>query len=138
MIYTSYFAKMNKLPGNVIPIAISLTVPKDVTCLRCKILAPSGALLKCYKTEENVEVYTKLYTSGVLNKLTVKTILNALYQLLPANVVMRYDLDPDTWYMSNEVSICLMCWERSDKFCHRHLVRGWLNSNNVPCIEYIY
>ena len=138
MIYTSYFAKMNKLPGNVIPIAISLTVPKDITCLRCKMLAPSGALLKCYKTEENVEAYTKSYTSSVLDKLTVKSVLNTLYQMLPANVLMRYDLDPDTWYMSTDISVCLMCWERPDKFCHRQLVRDWLNANNIPCMEYIY
>ena len=138
MIYTSYFAKMNKLPGNVIPIAISLTVPKDVTCLHYKALAPSGYLLKRYKTDENVEAYIKSYTSSVLDKLTVQSVLNAIYQILPANVLMRYDLDPDTWYMSTDISVCLMCWERPDKFCHRQLVRDWLNANNIPCMEYIY
>lgn len=138
MIFTSYFAMMKSLPDNVIPIAISLTVPKDVQCLKYKGLAPSGSLLKCYKTEENVEAYTERYNKDVLGKFTTRDVLNALYQMIPANILMRYDLDPDTWYLSNEVHMCLMCWERPDKFCHRQLVARWLSANNVPCREYMF
>ena len=138
MIFTSYFAKMKSLPDNVIPIAISLTVPQGVKCLRFKGLAPSGSMLKCYKTENNVGAYTEMYTKDVLGKFTVKDVLDAIYQLIHADAKMIYDLDPDTWYLSNEIHICLICWERSDKFCHRHIVSRWLLENNVPCREFIF
>lgn len=136
MIFTSYFAKMKNLPDNVIPVAISLTVPQGVHCLRFKGLAPSGAMLKCYKTENNVSAYSDMYTKDVLGKFTAKDVLDALYQLLPVDIRVTYGLDQDTWYLSNEIHICLLCWERADKFCHRHVVSRWLTENGIPCNEY--
>lgn len=139
MIFTSYFAKMKSLPDNVIPIAISLTVPKDVQCLKYKGLAPSGSMLKCYKTENNVGAYTEMYTKDVLSKfVTVRDVLDALYIMIPDDVKAKYNLDTDTWYLSNNIHVCLMCWERSDKFCHRHIAARWLTDNNVPCREYMF
>lgn len=138
MVFTSYFAKMKNLPDNVIPVSISLTIPKGLQCIRFKSLAPSGAMLKCYKTESNVGAYTEMYTKDILGKFTTKDILDALYRVIPNDVKELYDLNLDTWYLSNDVHLCLMCWERSDKFCHRHIVSRWLTEDNVPCREFIF
>ena len=34
-------------------------------------------------------------------------------------------------------SIVLICYEKPDDFCHRHLVANWFNENGVNCKEWI-
>ena len=48
MIYTSYFAKLNKLPNNIIPISICAKPPHFYKGLQYKKLAPTyDILMKC-------------------------------------------------------------------------------------------
>jgi len=35
-------------------------------------------------------------------------------------------------------NVVLLCYEPSDKFCHRHLAARWLTLNGYPVKEYIY
>ena len=44
MIYTTYFAMLKKLPYEIKPISISLSVPKGVTCPQYKIIIQMSKL----------------------------------------------------------------------------------------------
>ena len=111
MIYTSYFANLKKLPKDIIPIAISASVPNSINILQYKKLAPTYNILSNYKNNNNIELYTKEYSEQILNKLNPLDVINELYSL------------------SNGKDVALICYEKYDKFCHRQLVAEWLNSN---------
>lgn len=122
MIYTSYFARLKDIPEKYIPVSIARYSPKFYTGLEYKRLAPSSALLKVWKeTYEGVndtEKYKEIYQIETLQKLSVQQVLQDLLSLTGS-----YD-------------IVLICYEKSDAFCHRHLVSQWLRSSGVKCEEY--
>ena len=117
-IYTSYFANVKNLPNTVVPISISLWNPRDYSGISYKDLAHTKAILLRYKENEDIEEYCKEY-SKVLDKLTLNTVLEELS------------------YLSNGKDICLVCYEGKGKFCHRHLVKRWIECNsNYKVKEY--
>lgn len=99
---TSYFANMAKLieEGHTNLVAISQGVPKwnDGKFKDFKLLAPSWKLVR----ESNEGKYEELYTEEVLSKLDARKI----YEQLGEDAV-------------------LLCWEKPNEFCHRHLVAKW-------------
>lgn len=108
MIYTSYFAKYSKIPYPLYNncYAISLFIPRFMIGLNIKHipeLAPDKETLNRYKQNNNISEYTKSFIQK-LNKLNPETILTKF---------------------NNSV---LLCYENPNKFCHRHLIRNWLNS----------
>ena len=118
MIYTSYFANLKKLPKDIIPIAISASVPNSIDILRYKKLAPTYNILSEYKQTNNIDKYIKEYYNQILNKLNPNEVIKELYQL------------------SNEKDIALICYEKYDKFCHRQIVAKWLNNQGIKVEEY--
>lgn len=167
MIYTSYFAKINKLPSSIVPISIAAKPPAGYKGLQYKKLAPKYDFFMEWKRTHDNEYYIKCFKEQVLDSLTVEGVLKELESLVK---------DPDK-------DICLVCYEKptgdtrsqesqqsceqdtmsysespkwhtdvphpklsqedarnqSDRhFCHRHLVAEWLNDNGVPCVEYAY
>ena len=34
--------------------------------------------------------------------------------------------------------ICLLCYEKPDDFCHRHLIAKWFAKAGIDVVEYIY
>jgi uncharacterized protein (DUF488 family) len=44
-------------------------------------------------------------------------------------------LDPATVYSELGESAILLCYERSEEFCHRHLVAKWLSMNLLKSIR---
>ena len=118
MIYTSYFAKLKKLPNDVIPISICAKVPSWYNGLEYKKLAPSYDILMQYKSNPNEELYIKRFKEEILNKrISTQTVLDLL--ALVGNF-KGLNYSPD---------ICLLCYEKPTDFCHRHLVADWLNEN---------
>lgn len=100
MIKTSYFAKYKGEDG----ISISRYTPKWFKGNSFKPLAPNVDLLNDYKNGLiNEDTYKQRYYKETLNKLNAQLI----YKLLDNKV--------------------LLCYETSDKFCHRHIVAEWLN-----------
>lgn len=87
-------------------------------------LAPEKSLLKKYHKNigvipeyENVKEYTVEYWNNVLSKLDPEKVYNDL---------------------NNKI---LLCYEKSNEFCHRHLVAAWLEillEKEVPEIEMDY
>lgn len=119
MVYTSYFARLNKLPANIFPIAISNTVPKGYTGARYLKLAPTGGMLWEFKSTNDVGRFTIRYEEDILSNLAIEDILAELSTLSGPNK-----------------DICLVCYEKSGSFCHRQLVREWLNQHDISCEEW--
>lgn len=121
-IYTSYFANLKKIPKDIVPIAICVSLPTWWHGLSLKKLAPTYDILMNYRNNFDEKEYIKRFYSEVLDKLDANKILDELKA------------------MSNGKDIVLVCYESKDKFCHRHLVAEWLSKNlkEVTINEYGY
>jgi uncharacterized protein YeaO (DUF488 family) len=120
MIYTSYYANHRKWAEHLLTeYQISNTKPKWWSFDIAKIdeLIPPWALVDGYKkgtvTEKQFETaYTEqLNASGINSQYLSKLLVTE--------------------------DILLLCWEKPGQFCHRHILREWLNSNNCKCEEYV-
>lgn len=112
-IYTSYFAKLNKIPEKFYPIAISCTVPSGINIPRYVSLAPPYSLLSRYKKDKDTISYEVEYRETVLGHLEKEKVLKQLER------------------MSGGKDVVLMCYEKSDSFCHRHIVASWLGGEEL-------
>lgn len=114
MIKTGYFAKFKGNNG----VAICLYPPKYFNGETYPSLAPTQRILEWYKSspqdEKAQDIYKRLYYRDVLNHLNVHDVARAL---------------------DGKV---LLCFERPDEFCHRHIVAEWLNANGYKCEEMEY
>lgn len=120
MIYTSYYAKLKKIPDNIVRINIALKKPRGINMLSYNKLYPTSNILYKYKNDIN---YGKIeyildYSIDVLSKLDAKNVENELYNI------------------SNSEDIVLVCYEKSEDFCHRNLVSKWFNDNGIECKEW--
>ncbi|MCQ2348955.1 MAG: DUF488 domain-containing protein [Paludibacteraceae bacterium] len=115
-IYTSYFSRIAQVrKAGVLPVSIALWSPRWYDGDRFLELAPLRYMLKEDLTNEE---YTRHYHAKVLSKFDA----NGLRDIL----ARRF----------NGRDIALMCYEKPNDFCHRHLVREWLNKNGVECAEF--
>lgn len=121
MIYTSYFAKLSKLPSNITPIAICGKSPEWYKGIQYKKLAPKWSFFSVWKQTHDNEYYIKHFNEEVLNTLNVETVIKELYSLANKN---------------QDEDIVLICYEKPGDFCHRHLVAEWLTSHGYPVEEY--
>jgi uncharacterized protein YeaO (DUF488 family) len=117
-VYTSYFSKINKIKEKYnkpffINIAryISDDIKKHIH-RSCIPLIPSKELLMGYKNKEiGEDEYIESYIADNLNDGEPWSI---------------YDLVENP---NNYDAIFLLCYEKSDSFCHRHIVSSYLNIN---------
>lgn len=112
MLYTSYFAKMKKLPKELKVISIARWTPKGVVLDSYPDLFPSQALLSDYK-------------QGLINK---------------EDYIIRYNkqlekLNPEKVFKDLDQCV-LVCYEKSSDFCHRHLVSSWLQNFGFEAQEF--
>lgn len=125
-IFTTYFGKLKEIEEEfkdtgVLKLAISYTIPKGIDAYQLQDFLPPYDVLKMYKENYlNEEEYTKLYKAKVLDKLDIN----------------KFYIDFDKLCSKFPV-ICLICYEKPDNFCHRHLVREWLNDVGYSCKEYV-
>ena len=119
MIYTSYFANIRNLPDNIVPVSISRKAPPGYGGLEFKKLAPSYGLLSHWKEHHDEEYYTKVFKEEVLKKTSPIGLLSELVSLVPEGK-----------------DICLICYEKPESFCHRHLVSKWLRDCGFDCFEW--
>lgn len=122
MIYTTYFAKLKKLPENVVPIAICAKPPTGYKGPVYRALAPKYDFFKQWQITRDNALFTENYIAQVLKHLNpVKVVAELYYQAgLP--------------YCSSDIA--LVCYEKTTDFCHRHLVADWLRSNGYACTEF--
>ncbi len=108
-IYTSYFAKLGKVKN---PISICAKAPDWYKGSQYKTLAPKHGFFKDYKEGKiGIAGYTKQFNSLVLSPLIQSKVVEDLQSFYP---------DAD--------EITLLCYEKPNDFCHRHLVADWLSS----------
>ncbi len=118
MIYTTYFAKLRKLPETITPIAICGGLPEFYTGLVYKKLAPKWSFFKVWKETHDNDYYIENYDKLVLNTLSAKEVVRELR------------------LMADTKDIALVCYEKPSDFCHRHLVANWLKDNGFDCNEW--
>ena len=122
MIYTTYFAKLKKLPENIIPIAICAKPPAGYCGAVFRTLAPKYDFFKKYQINRDTFEFTENYIGQVLNHLNpIRIVADLYYQL---------GIAPNT------CDIALVCFEKSTDFCHRHLVAEWLRKAGYECKEW--
>lgn len=117
MIYTSYFAKLNKLPPDVVPISICGKAPAWYNGLQYKKLAPKYSFFSEWKKNGDNNYYIEHFNNEVLSTLSPQAVYNELLKL------------------SGGKDIVLICYEKPADFCHRHLVAEWLTTNGIKCDE---
>ena len=127
MFYTSYYAKYRKYKG-FYRIAISRTSPcntKEPISYDEKIiqLAPSKDILADYKYNGlSKEQYTERYIDQLDNLRSCGTLDDIVKYLR----LLTSDITSD---------IVFLCYEKSDDFCHRHILADYLNKHYDFCIR---
>ena len=116
MIYTSYFARCNKLPKGLVPISIARQAPTGYTGLEYKTLAPAWDILSEYKQTKDERTYIQQYNYQLF--------------LLSADQVVK-----ELKELAQSDQIILLCYEKPDDFCHRHLVAQWLTEHGYDTQE---
>jgi len=97
---TSYYSKSATHPNAV---SIAGKAPEWYKGREYKTLAPKYWFFAKYKEDHDEDFYVDAYYEEVLSK-----------------------LDPKTVYDELGEDAVIMCWESSEKFCHRHIVADWL------------
>lgn len=108
MIYTSYFAKTKKLPDSIVPISIAGKSPAGYEGLEYKKLAPKIGFFKEWKETKDNDYYVKHFKEEVTDTLNPHKVVSQLFN------------------MTGGKDIALICYEKPEDFCHRHLVAKWL------------
>lgn len=119
MIYTSYYANHRKWRGKMITeYQISNTKPKWYTqdVDKYKPVIPPWDIVDGYKSGRITEAQ---FEERYLNQL---------------NSLSTDDITRLKAFNSDEA--ILLCWEKADQFCHRHILRKFLNERGVQCKEY--
>ena len=75
--------------------------------------------LDCKKNEE---LYTIDYERETLAQLKCEGVYTKL-----CNLLEKYP---------NYKDICLICYEKPDGFCHRHIIRKWFHKHGYDCEEF--
>ena len=122
MIYTTYFAKLKKLPKDITPIAICAKPVPGFQGAVYRQLAPHYDFYSKYKIDGDTEYFTTCYNELVLKNLNSPRIVADLY-----TAAGKSYCDGD---------IALVCYEKSSDFCHRHLVAEWLRESGYECEEF--
>jgi hypothetical protein len=126
-IYTTYFAKLKKLPSDIIPIPISNSIPgvdrenttySSLSANKFRKLVPPWYVVKAYKENRDEEQYIRDYQRLVLDQLSPYDVVNNLKNMAGYN------------------DVALVCYEKSGDFCHRHLVAKWLRNAGYEVEEW--
>ena len=118
--YTTYFARLRNLPSGIVPISICGKAPQGYKGIQYKKLAPSWKIYDDYKNKGGSEEdYVTAFNKDRLGVLDVIETVNELKSLA-----------------ENAEAIALVCYEKPDSFCHRHLVSDWLNKAGFSCEEW--
>lgn len=120
-IYTTYFANLRNLPNDITPIAICGKAPGGWKGLQYKTLAPKYSFFSVWKQTHDNDYYIKHYYDEVLNGLDATNVIDELMSLVPDDKPSK---------------VVLVCYEKPNDFCHRHLVADWLQQNGFEVKEW--
>ena len=118
MIYTTYFYNLRNIPKSIIPISIAGKSPDWYKGLEYKKLAPKYSFFKIWKETKNNNYYIKCFRDQVLSLLNAEDVFDELIAIAGTD------------------KFVLVCYEKPDDFCHRHLVAEWFKENGYDCMEF--
>lgn len=129
MIYTTYLAKLNKIPEESYKIIIARYLPRSFDINKyhktyhCSELSPSAELLRKYKEKEiEWSEFERLYTEEITNNDEVMKIIENMIE-----VSERIGRD-----------IYLICYEKDNNECHRSLLSKYIREQyKVKCEEVV-
>ena len=105
-IYTSYFGNIKELKkAGIIPISIARWVPKWYNGISLKNVAPTPSMLKEDITRDEYI---------------------ARYKAMIKNVNAREFIENLSYFTKGQ-PCALLCYEKPNEFCHRHLLAEYLN-----------
>ena len=126
-IFTTYFAKLKKLPPDIVPVPISNSIPgvdrenttySSLSANKFHKLVPPWYVVKAYKENGDKELYVRDYQRLVLDHLDPVSVVERLKTIAGYN------------------DVALVCYEKTGDFCHRHLVADWLRSAGYEVEEW--
>ena len=118
MLYTTYFAWLRDLPAGIVPVAICGKAPDWFRGVQYKKLAPKYGFFSEWKQNRDNHFYVRCFDEQVLSHLRAGDVLNELRELTGGE------------------EIALVCYEKPEDFCHRHLVANWMRENGIQIKEY--
>ena len=113
-IYTSYFGKIKNFPKNFVTVAICGGIPDFYTGLWYRKVAPKWNFFCEWKKNHDNNFYIEHFNNEVLSKITPQDFINDIKKLT-----------------NNAENVILLCYEKPNEFCHRHLVANWINNANM-------
>ena len=123
-IYTGYYAQMkNYRKAGLIPVSIAWGTPVWYEGETCFEVAPPYKLIKAYKTEGmSIEEYSKKYIEHLDTNVKWSAVLK------------RFKEISDKY---KGADLVLVCFEKPEDFCHRHLLADYLNDDDIcDCMEW--
>lgn len=118
-IFTSYFAKVNDIPSNIVPISICGKAPPQYHGREYKNLAPKFYTIKKWKETHDDEYFKKRFKQETLDNLNVSDVLT------------------DLEFISEGKDIALIGYERHG-VCHRFEVANWFRNHGINVEEYTF
>lgn len=120
MIYTSYYGNYKKFPNNPITIQISNSAPFSTRYQIQAVVPDWNTMVKPLKEGQITE---KRYTHRYLRQLEAnkESILASVRRLDSTKFQGR--------------SPIMLCYCKKGTFCHRNILREWLNKNGIECEE---
>ena len=135
MIYTTYFANLKNLDKAVsCPISICAKAPNDYYGLQYKQLSPSYELLMHWKQHHDSNYYEYMFYNFMLFPMNPYDVLEDFRRMINNRYQIGIEYD-EQWWEKVPFDIYLVCYERPDDFCHRHLVANWLGEYNIKVRE---
>lgn len=118
-IYTTYFAKLKKLPSDILVVSIANKDPSpSFYANKFKGLVPPWYIVNAYKESGNQDQYVADYRRLVLDNLDPHEVVSNLKN------------------RAGYKDVALVCYEKSGDFCHRNLVAEWLRNAGYDVEEW--
>ena len=118
-IYTSYFSQIRNFPKDFVPVAICGSIPEWYKGLWTKMVAPKWGFFQEWKQNHDNNFYIEHFNKEVLDKITPQDFENKLKEIT-----------------NNAKIVILLCYEKPEDFCHRHLVADWMNKAGYKVKEW--
>lgn len=122
ILYTTYFSNLENLPDDIVKYIISRNNP-DVGVIKniriARILSPSDTVYYEYKKSYNWRKYVIKYCNELKNNERAIKFINELIDRL-----------------NNGEDICLVCYERNFKRCHRYILAKIFMRKNIKWKEF--
>ena len=118
-IYTSYFANLKTLEeAGLYCVSICNKVPSFFKGPNIESVAPTNSILAEIKKSEHTPADEERYKQRYINEVL------CAYRFHP-----EYLVNLLKYFSSQEDNrdIALLCYERPEDFCHRHILAEWLN-----------